>query len=73
MEKKQSREGGVLKGERKGRGGEENVGKKKRSEEEELVSEAFIKEGISSSMKCPSKILCADGSRMEGDETRTTS
>lgn len=46
--------------------------KKKRSEEEELVSEAFIKEGKSSSMKCPYKILCADGSRMEGDETRTT-
>lgn len=47
--------------------------KKRRSEEEELVSEAVIKEGKSSSMKCPSKILCADGSRMGGDETRTTS
>lgn len=53
-------------------GGEESVEKKKRrSEEEELVSEAFIKEGKSSSMK--SKILCADGPRMGGDETRTTS
>lgn len=53
-------------------GGGENVIKRKRSEEEELVSEAFIKEGKSSSQKCPYKILCADGSRMEGDETRTT-
>lgn len=46
--------------------------KKRRSEEEHLVSEKFI-EGKSSSLKCPSKILCADGSRMGGDETRTTS
>lgn len=32
-------------------GGEESVKKKRRSEEGELVSEAFIKEGKSSSMK----------------------
>lgn len=40
--------------------------KKKRSEEEELVSEAFLisRREKSSLMKCPHKILCADGFRM---------